>query len=120
MGRVGDHAQRHPLTPGTFPYATITPIPGDDNSGDEDSSDDDNDDGNSGSGSGPGPDHPVGYPVGGTVVPAILPVTGGVSIISGQPASIVLGLLVVGAGIVIWYFFGKKRTTIAKTKGVNQ
>lgn len=67
-------------TPGVMPYVTITPTPGTPGNGGGGGDD-------SGSGAGessPGrdddslgaPGQPLGYPVGGTLVPAILPVTG--------------------------------------------
>ncbi|MCL4298431.1 MAG: hypothetical protein KJ077_22030 [Anaerolineae bacterium] len=68
-------------TPGVMPYVTITPTPGTPGSSVGGGGDDDGS-GNGGSSSGSddnsldAPGRPLGYPVGGTVVPAILPVTG--------------------------------------------
>lgn len=65
-------------TPGVMPYVTITPTPGTPGNGGGD--DDDSSSGNNESSPGrddnsPGaPGQPLGYPVGGTLVPAILPV----------------------------------------------
>ncbi len=85
-------------TPGSLPYATITPqVP------EQDSDDDDDDDGGDGDG-GPGNTDggsSVGYPVGGTVVPAILPVTGAIG--SGTLRVVLLAtiLLMSVAGAIV-------------------
>jgi len=66
-------------TPGVMPYATISPTPGSRSGGNGDGGNSGNggNDNNGGSeGDDGAPATPAGYPVGGTVVPAILPVTG--------------------------------------------
>jgi len=63
-------------TPGALAYATITPTPGSSGGGGGDDDDDDDGGGGGGGDGSGGGGGSAGYPVGGTVVPAILPVTG--------------------------------------------
>ncbi len=89
------------VTPGAMPYATITPTPGGSSGGGGDDGDDDDGGGDNGGGGQGGGDGASGYPVGGTVVPAILPVTG-----SGEvPAILWLALLMAVTGLT-WLIVG--------------
>jgi hypothetical protein len=116
------------VTPGTFPYVTITPVPtvpGSDHGG-GDNDDDDDGDGDRGGGSNGGDGRPrsslvagPGYPVGGTVVPAILPVTGAIDMTSQagrgagpEIARTVVVLVLIGLGLTTWLVSGALRKNI--------
>jgi hypothetical protein len=90
-------------TPGAMPYATITPTPGGSSGGDDGGDNDDGGGGSNGGGGDGAPGNPAGYPVGDTVVPAILPVTG-----SGG-MSLLLWLVLAGglAACAGWLVTGK-------------
>lgn len=74
---------------------------------DEDDDDDDDDDNDSGGGSGGGSSVPSGYPVGGQVVPVVLPVTGG----SVWSPCLISFVLLGGGGICLRRIIKKRLTT---------